>query len=203
MKKFLIFLSGLFFFVSCATTKPFVIKENYVTKNFEILENNKLRYTLPFSRYCGYQAVDDRCYFIDCSESRIFEYGELCFFDYKTEKFLYSGIKSGSSFIITKNYIVASSLVNVETSSDIEDVFGIGLNKKEYPLNISIYDTKEYKNIKSFDLEKYREGHDFNSLFINIITDSPNEKVKVEYGIYDTNMIIPIGSINLKTLEIE
>ena len=124
-------------------------------------------------------------------------------FDYKTEKFLYTGIKSGSSFIITKNFIVASSLVNVETSSDVEDIFGIGLNKKEYPLNISIYDTKEYKNLKSFDLEKYREGHDFNTLFINIITDSPNEKVKVEYGIYDTNMIIPIGSINLKTLEIE
>ena len=44
MKKFLIFLSGLFFFVSCAATKPFVIKENYITNDFEIFENNKLKY---------------------------------------------------------------------------------------------------------------------------------------------------------------
>lgn len=124
------------------------------------------------------------------------------FFDSKTDEIVYTGIMSGSSFLVNKNYIIVSSLVKVEINSDIEDVFGLGLNEKEYPLDISIYDSKEYKKLKSFDLKEYRKKYDSNTLFINIM-DSTNEKVNVEYRLYDTTNIIPIGSINLQNLLME
>ena len=195
------FVLCLFFLVSCASAKSFDVIENYETMNFEILVNNQIKYKLPFSRYCGYQPVGNRCYFIDCAESTIFEYGELCFFDSKSGMILYTGIMSGSEFLVTKKHIVASSLTDEETENDIEDVFGLGLTGKKYPLDITIYDCKKYKEIKSFDLEEYRQGYDLASLFINLI-DLSDEKIKVEYGVYDTTIIIPIGTIDLQTLVI-
>lgn len=80
MKKFVMNLLCLFCLISCASSKSFVIKENYDTMSFEIIHNNQIKFTLPFSRYCGYQTFDNKCYFIDCVESRVFEYGELFFF---------------------------------------------------------------------------------------------------------------------------
>lgn len=64
-KKSVMFVLCLFFLVSCASAKSFDVIENYETMNFEILVNNQIKYKLPFSRYCGYQPVGNRCYFIE------------------------------------------------------------------------------------------------------------------------------------------
>ena len=201
MKKVLFVFLLFFYCILSLFSAPVSVKENFETMNFEIYLQGKKISELPFRFYCGYQILDNNIYFIDCSNSRIEEYGELCLYDTKQEGLKHLNIMTGSSFLCYKNYIFATSLTESTQNNDIEDVFNLGVTSKKYPLNICIYDIQNFKKIKDINLDKYREHVANNSLYLNFSVDS-DYGIALYYSILDTTEVINIGYLDLESLEI-
>ena len=204
MKKFLslfIFISVLIF-TSCA--ENYSVNENYDLMQFEINCNGKVIYSLPFKNFAGCQKVSDKFVFIDCSHSRISEYGEIFYFDFKTKQLKYTGIYSGAAFYISENskYLLASTLVEDSKKSDIEDIFGTGLDgPKKYPLNLVLYDFSSKDVLAEFNFKKQLENQNLCDLYLDL-KEIAKDAVSISYGIYDTTNKINIGILDLNTLAI-
>ena len=95
MRKHLIILFYILTHVFCFA-QTYSVNENYEDRCFEICKDENVIYTLQFRDYCGYQIIDNKIYFIDCTKSNISEYGEICYFDCIKKDFIYTGIFSGT-----------------------------------------------------------------------------------------------------------
>ncbi len=201
MKKYylLILYSFLFFYSS---SQNISIIENYESMNFEIKENNKLIAEFPFGRFYGYQQQDNKFFFIDCINSRISEYGEICYFDVKSKKTVYTGVFSGSSFYVTKDLkkMVVSCLTDTKQANDIEDVFGIIPNTKQYPLNIAIYDFDNLKKIQEFSLAENIAQEKLSCMYVELLPKSDNQ-LQIRFGEYDSSVKVNCGILDLKEMK--
>ncbi len=201
MKRSFLIIISIFLYFSCGA-QSYSINENYESMNFEIIKNEKIIYTFPFGKFCGYQQVNNKFFFIDCSKTNsilTFEYGELFYYDCNLNKLKYTGIFSGSSFLVIENldFLIATSLIETQIESDIDDVFSVTLQQRKYPLNISVYNLKNYTKIKEYSfIDKINESK-FENLYI-ILNLISKDKLKVDYGIYDSTYKINCGIINLK-----
>jgi len=202
MKKLFFVFLLIFHWIFSLFSVPFYIKENFETMNFEIYVQNQKAAELPFRFYRGYQIVNNNIYFIDCLNSRIEEYGELCLFDTNQKILKHLNVMSGSSFLCYKNFIITTSLTECEQESDIEDIFNLGVNSKQYPLNISIYDLQTRKKRCDINLSEYRNNFETSSLYLNMAVAS-NDSIALCYKILDTTEVIYIGYLNLESLEIQ
>lgn len=201
MKK--IFFIPFFISIFCIScnAKQYTIKEDYDSMSFEILEDSTIVSELPFNRFCGYQQVDNKFYFIDCLNSRITEYGEICFFDCNLKKIVYTKIYSGSSFYVSTdtNFLVVSSLIEFGKEYEIEDVFNIGINPKRQPLGVSIYNLNNFTKLKDFFFYDKIKNYDYSDLYISF-KELPKNQLKINFGIYDSDFKIDCGILDLNTL---
>lgn len=202
MKKIIINFILMFFLVSCVQSKNIKVYENYESMIFEISVNEKKIMELPFSIYSGYEYFNDTYYFIDCTKSQVSGYGELCYFDSSLCKIKYLDVYTGESFFIQNELLVTSNPIKQDRQNDIDNVFGINLNTKQYPLDIKIIDMKKWQILKEIDLSEYREDLNVESLYIKINEGSLNS-IELNYGVYDTTKTYPIGQLNLTTFKIE
>jgi hypothetical protein len=203
MKRSFLIIISIFLYFSCVA-QAYSINENYSSMNFEIIKNDKIIYTLPFGRFCGYQKVNNNYFFIDCSKAKgilAHEYGEICYYDSKIDKLKYTGIFSGSSFLIIGdyNFLIATTLIESQTKSDIDNVFGITLNQRKYPLNISVYSLNNSTKIKEYSFIDQINESKLENLYIKFTLIS-KEEIKIDYGIYDSTYKLYCGIIKLKDL---
>lgn len=203
MKRTISIIFLTFIFICCVPAKSFFrINENFDTMKFEIFIHDQKKLELPFSQYCGYKLFKNKYFFINCSKSRIPEYGRLCYFELDTEEFIYTDIMSGSTFYIIEDFIIISSLAKSKVNTDVEDVFGLDLPVSQYPLDVTIYNGDTFKKIKELNFDKYRQDYSHKTLFLDINSTS-DEMITFSYGIYDTTYKINIGTLNLATLEFD
>ena len=203
MKKIILIIFYTAFFCYCTASNSFFkINENFEAMQFEVFVQDNKKLELPFSQYRGYKIFKNKCFFIDCTKSRIPEYGRLCYFESDTEEFIYTDIMSGSTFYIIEDYIIVSSLAKAEINTDIEDIFGLDLPSSQYPLDVTIYNADTFKKIKELNFDKYRQDYSHKTLFLDINSTS-DEMITFSYGIYDTTYKINIGMLNLATLEFD
>lgn len=123
-KKVFLIIINTYIFFSCFA-KNMNINKNYELMQFEIIDNDKIIAKLPFSRFHGYKKTNNKIFFIDVYKTKITEYGELCFFDEEKNNLFYTGVYSGSQFLILEdlNLLVTSSLLESTSEFDIEDIF--------------------------------------------------------------------------------
>lgn len=203
MKKIILIIFYTAFFCYCTASNSFFkINENFEAMQFEVFVQDNKKLELPFSQYRGYKIFKNKCFFIDCTKSRIPEYGRLCYFESDTEEFIYTDIMSGSTFYIIEDYIIVSSLAKAEINTDIEDIFGLDLPSSQYPLDITIYNVNTFKKIKELNFDKYRQNYPHKTLFLDINSKS-DETIILSYGVYDTTCKINIGTLNLDTLKFD
>lgn len=197
---FLIIINICIFF-SCFA-KNMNIHKNYELMQFEILDNDKIIEKLPFSRFHGYQKANNKIFFVDVYKTKITDYGELCFFDEEKNSLFYTGIYSGSQFLVLKelNLLITSSLLGNASEFDIEDVFGLNNEIKKYPLNITIFEFNSYKKLKEYNFKELLEYTEYENLYSDFKLINPNQ-LKISYGIYDSSQEINIGTIDLISLE--
>lgn len=200
MKRFL-FIFLIFFVCIPCRAHGYSVNENYDSMNFEIIDNNKVVFELSFERFRGYQQIENKIFFIDCSKSKISEYGELCYFDCDLMKIKYTNIFSGSSFCISEdsNYLIVSALYESKKMPDIEDVFGLGIQSKKFPLNISVYDFNIMTKLKEYSFVEKLDENKLENYYIEIISLS-NDEIKIQYGIYDTTQKIDCGVLEFSNL---
>ena len=196
-KAFLIFIS-IFIYTSC-TAQEYSVKENYDTMNFEIVNNDIVIYELAFGNFCGYQQVKNKIFFIDNAKSNIYEYGEVCYFDCNLNKMVYTGIFSGSSFYVTDDlkFLIATTLLESKTESDIGDVFGLGINTKQYPLNISVYDLDNSTKIKDVSFREKLDEEKLENFYVEL-TPVSKTKIQIDYCIYDSTYKINCGIVSIE-----
>lgn len=199
-KVFLIIINTYIFF-SCFA-KNMNIHKNYELMQFEIIDNDKIIAKLPFSRFYGYQKTNNKIFFVDVYKTKITEYGELCFFDEEKNNFFYTGVYSGSQFLVLEdlNLLITSSLLESTSEFDIEDIFGFSSEIKKYPLNITIFEFDSYKKLKEYNFKELLKYNEYENLYSDFKLINSNQ-LKISYGIYDTSQEINIGIIDLISLE--
>lgn len=198
---FLIIINIICIFFPCFA-KNMNIHKNYELMQFEILANDKIVEKLPFSRFHGYQKANNKIFFVDVYKTKITDYGELCFFDEEKNSLFYTGIYSGSQFLVLKelNLLITSSLLENVSEFDIEDVFGLNNEIKKYPLNIIIFEFNSYKKLKEYNFKELLKYTEYENLYSDFKLINRNQ-LKISYGIYDTSQKINIGIIDLISLE--
>jgi hypothetical protein len=201
MKKIIFLLSFILLYSSCLA-ESIEVHQNFETMQYEISLNKEIVKTFPFSSFCGYQVIDSNIYFVSFRNSRISDYGNLCFFDCKKKELVYTKIETGCSFFVTTDLkVLTSSLCNIEDNSEISDVFNTDFSKR-MPLNLSIYNLKNESLIKTYSFDKKRELQKFQirDLYLEFI---PKEGyLLVEYGVLDSSYKIYIGKLDMQTFEL-
>ncbi len=193
----------IFFFLSLnCFSQTLNIKSNYETSQYEIYSNENRIYSLPMGIFYGFQVADRKVFFIDCSNSRINRYGEICYFDTATQNLIYTGIMSGSVFYVNKknDCIIVSSLFDTKEETDVSDIFNTGYNTKRYPLNMEIFSYTDFKKEKSYDFSTKIDMKQISFLYLEF-EEKEKTKLIIQYGCLDSLYKIPIGSLDLKTLE--
>lgn len=200
-KKVFLIIINTYIFFSCFA-KNMNINKNYELMQFEIIDNDKIIAKLPFSRFQGYKKTNNKIFFIDVYKTKITEYGELCFFDEEKNNLFYTGVYSGSQFLILEdlNLLVTSSLLESTSEFDIEDIFGLSSEIKKYPLNITIFEFDSYKKLKEYNFKELLKYNEYENLYSDFKLIN-NNQLKISYGIYDTSQEINIGIIDLISLE--